>query len=368
MRTFLAFFLLGAALYAQTPESAKLEAAVARNPGDVDSRTRLIRLYFQLARQDPSADHTKAKHILYLIQNTPDIEVLSDPASTLKSPSEDYDSIKTAWLTLVDQPGVKTAVLANAANFFRPSEPSRSIALLARAHRAEPANPTWTGMLGQMYAFQLTGVVGLNQNGLPIDVNAQKARSKETMDVSARLLASTDADLLGAVSAALAAQGMIASQMTGRRDDILNLARSFLVRAGEIEPSSARWPAMLAQSYATQSEFAPTSEATRLARLAMAQFDRAQAIDPDTASAIPPSKYARMAVLTGELSKARPAALKCLDQAPSIQVPDMAVHECNIILGRIALRQDDLKAAMATFSRQAAFWGSVARSQRSVPT
>ena len=101
---------------------------------------------------------------------------------------------------------------------------------------------------------------------------------------------------------------------------------------------------MLAQSYATQSEFAPTSEATRLARLAMAQFARAQAIDPDTASAIPPSKYARMALLTGELSKARRAALKCLDQAPSIQVPDMAVHECNIILGRIALRQDDLKA------------------------
>ena len=133
--------------------------------------------------------------------------MLSDPASTLQSPSEDYDNIKTAWLTLVDQPGVKTAVLANAANFFRPSEPSRSIALLARARRAEPANPTWTGMLGQMYAFQLTGVVGLNQNGLPIDVNTQKARSKETTDVSARLLVSTDADLLGAVSELLPPKG-----------------------------------------------------------------------------------------------------------------------------------------------------------------
>ena len=43
----------------------------------------------------------------------------------------------------------------------------------------EPKNWMWVAQLGQMYAFRLTGITGLNQNGLPVSVDPAKAETKE---------------------------------------------------------------------------------------------------------------------------------------------------------------------------------------------
>ncbi len=331
----------------QGPSAAitSLEATVKQHPDDIDSRSKLVGLYFQVLRQDASAEAARTPHILWLIRNAPEAEVLGTPAATVQSESGDYLPLKEAWLAQTAKPGAKPIVLANAANFFRSAEPERSIELLAQARAAEPGNRMWVARLGQMYAFELTGMVGMNQNGLPVKVDAQRASAKPALDAKAKLLASNDAELLGAVAASLSGQGMIAAVMSGRVAETFSLTRSLLVRAAELQPASARWPAALGESYALEAESVATPDPGRLAALAMAQFDKARAIDPASASGCTLSKYARVAVATGALEKARTAALNCLSKAQSASLPDMEIHEANIILGRVALREGDLKSA-----------------------
>ena len=77
----------------------------------------------------------------------------------------------------------------------------------------EPRNWMWVAQLGRMYAFRLSGITGLNQNGLPVAVDPAKAQTKEVADLKAKLLASRDTELLGMVAAALGGQGAIAGAM-----------------------------------------------------------------------------------------------------------------------------------------------------------
>ena len=48
----------------------------------------------------------------------------------------------------------------------------------------EPQNWMWIAQLGQVYAFRLSGITGLNQNGLPVAVDPAKAQTKEVADLT----------------------------------------------------------------------------------------------------------------------------------------------------------------------------------------
>jgi tetratricopeptide (TPR) repeat protein len=339
--------LVSAVLLAQ-PSAAPVsqwEAQLQKQPDTIDLRSNLIREYFRLSRQDPDAEKTRVGHVLWMVAHQPEASVMGEPAVTVSRSGEDYEAVKKAWLAQVNKPGVTPQVLANASNFFRPLEPARSIELLAKARSLEPKNWMWTAMLGEMYAFQIVGVTALNQNGLPIGVDPSKADSREAEQAKAVLFASKDADLVGAVAAALQLRGAIAASITGRQAEIAALAEELLKHTQSLQPRNPRWHGTLAQFYARQAESATGERRTAYIRKAMDEFTAEAVIGPAAASASPPSRYARIAVDAGELDKAQASAERCLAQSATLQIKDQAIHECNLILGRVALRRGDLKRA-----------------------
>jgi hypothetical protein len=50
-------------------------------------------------------------------------------------------------------------------------------------------------------------------------------------------------------------------------------------------------------------------------------------------------------VEAGELDKAKASAELCLAQIETLPFKDSAIHDCNLILGRVALRRGELKRA-----------------------
>jgi len=302
----------------------------------------LIRLYFR----DPQKTPVRVQHILWFVAHQPDAAVLDEPSATVNGPGESYDYLKRAWLSKIDEPRATASTLSKAANFFRPTDPDRSIALLEKARSMEPQNWMWVAQLAQMYAFRLTGITGLNQNGLPNAVDPAIAQSKEVADLTAKLLASRDTELLGMVAAALGGQGAIAAAMTGRGDETSSLSERLIERSKEIDPHNSKWDFMIGQLYANRAEHAAGEQRAQLARRAFQHFEAARKIDPSVASAARPSQYARVAIEVGDLKAARDAGDRCLAQVPSLNVKDAGVHECNLILGRVALRQGDTASAV----------------------
>ncbi len=327
-----------------SPQVSQWETEIAKQPDNIALRSNLIREYFRLSRQDPGAEKARVGHILWLVAHRPEIPFLAEPAATVGRQGDEYATLEKAWLAQVNKADVTAPVLVNAANFFRPLAPAHSIELLKRARALEPGNPIWTMMLGEMYAFQIVGVPALNQNGLPVSVDGSKVDSGLAEKTKGMLLASGDSELLAAVVAGLQGRAGIVASMTKRRGEMDAFAEELLKRMLTAEPQNPKWHTGLAQFYAHQAESA-TSQHAALMRKAMKEFDAAAALDPAIASALPPSRYARIAVETGELDKAQLSAERCLAKSVSPGFRDTAIHECNLILGRVALRRGDLKRA-----------------------
>ncbi len=60
-------------------DKVSLEEEVAKNPEDVESRTKLLGYYFIKGRQDADAKSNRGRHIVWLIENAPESEVLGLP-------------------------------------------------------------------------------------------------------------------------------------------------------------------------------------------------------------------------------------------------------------------------------------------------
>ena len=338
---------MGPILLAQSSASlaSQWESQLQRQPEQIDVRANLIREYFRLSRQDPAAEEPRVRHILWMVRYQPAAPVLGEPVATGGDPGEMYDSVAKAWLLQVGKPDVSPQVLSNAANFFRPREPQRSVELLQKARTLDPKNPKWTGMLGETLAMQIAGGTALNQNGLPNGVDASKTDSPEAARIMAMLLASKDADLIAATAGGLQMRVAISPSIAGHKAEIGALAEQLLRRGQSLDTQNPKWHRLLAQFYAHQAERATGDRRTAYLRQSMAEFDAVAAADPQTATACPPWRYARIAVAAGQLDKAEAAAHLCLAQISKASFQDDGIHESNLILGRVALRRGDLKSA-----------------------
>jgi hypothetical protein len=130
-----------------------LEAAVITDPNDVALRIVLLGYYFRKPFCDESVMAKCNKHILWIIEKAPDSAIAGLPYPHL-SPDEDgeaYDQAKHLWLRHVETNGANTAILANAAHFFRRAEPDTSEHLLKKAQSLEPTNPEWSKRLAHLY-------------------------------------------------------------------------------------------------------------------------------------------------------------------------------------------------------------------------
>ncbi len=154
-------------------EKTSLEKDVAENPSDVESRTMLLGYYFIKGRQDPDATAAKRRHVAWLIENSPETEVLGLPYAQLNKVLErdEYEITKQAWLRVIKQSPDNLAALRNASKFFLLHDRDTSEDLLHKGQMLAPNDPEWPESLGRLYMLGLTSL----PMGPEREANAKKA-------------------------------------------------------------------------------------------------------------------------------------------------------------------------------------------------
>src|SRR6185437_7820525 len=138
-------------------EKVSLEEQVAKNPNDVDSRTKLLGYYFIKGRQDADAKSNRQRHVVWLIENAPESKVLGLPYGRLDKvlEKESYDRAKEAWLKIIQKWPEKLSVLKNASTFFLLYDREISEELLLKGQTLDAKDPQWSASLGQLYSLEL---------------------------------------------------------------------------------------------------------------------------------------------------------------------------------------------------------------------
>lgn len=138
-------------------DKVSLEEQLAKKPDDVDSRTKLLGYYFIKGRQDADAKSNRLHHVLWLIENTPESEVLGLPYGGLNRilEPEGYDQAKQAWLKIIQESPEKLPVIKNASTFFLLNDRKRSEELLLKGQTLDAKDPKWSSSLGHLYSLEL---------------------------------------------------------------------------------------------------------------------------------------------------------------------------------------------------------------------
>jgi hypothetical protein len=141
-------------------EKAALEAQIAKTPDDVESRTKLLGYYFIKGRQDADAQSARGRHIVWLIENAPESEVLGLPYGQLNNvlEPEAYDRARQAWLRMIEKSPENLSVLRNASSFFLLQDRKLSEKLLLKGQTLDAKDSRWPASLGQLYSLDLTSL------------------------------------------------------------------------------------------------------------------------------------------------------------------------------------------------------------------
>ncbi|MCY3778311.1 MAG: RNA polymerase subunit sigma-24 [Candidatus Aminicenantes bacterium] len=135
---------------------ASLEEKLAIDPNDVTSRTMLLGYYDGIRSiHDDSAKVAIRRHVLWLIRNSPESEVLVHPEAGIdhiRDP-EGYSQARKAWMDQVKSQPQNAMVLANAEQFFAHGNRRTSIEFLKHAQSLDPSNPKWPKKLGFTYGL-----------------------------------------------------------------------------------------------------------------------------------------------------------------------------------------------------------------------
>lgn len=137
-----------------TEEQANaLERAVEEKPDDLEARTKLLGYYFRRHLSSPEAKAARARHILWLVENRPEADILASPFAQLDATLEAgaYAKAKTLWLRQAERHANEPAVLGNAAEAFLLQDEETAQKLLGQAVALEPRNPHWPQQLAHLY-------------------------------------------------------------------------------------------------------------------------------------------------------------------------------------------------------------------------
>lgn len=147
----------GSRLTAEEVES--LEKQIEKEPNDITSRTILLGYYFRKQYQNKSACEAKQKHVLWLIQNLPESEVLATPYGQLNAflDKEAYSQGKKAWINQLKTKPANLKLLENSANFFLMYDRELARESLQKARSLDMKNPKWPKKLGLLYSLDMIG-------------------------------------------------------------------------------------------------------------------------------------------------------------------------------------------------------------------
>lgn len=134
-------------------EIESLESRLESDPHDLAARTRLIQYYMPRIFEE-SARRSHHQHLLWLIHNAPDADVLTHPAARIE-PFLDpagYVAGKQAWQRHIEREPSNVKFLGSAARFLSQRQDRELIIeYLEAAQSLDPDNPDWPQALGGLY-------------------------------------------------------------------------------------------------------------------------------------------------------------------------------------------------------------------------
>ena len=189
----------------EAKDATELEAKLKDSPKDIDTRTKLLGYYFTGQYTNKNSAKSRQQHVLWLIKNAPESEVLNTPYGGLdhiRSPKA-FEKAKELWLEHLELKPKNLTILANTSSFFGRSDPGKSIELLERAQEIAPKDPAWPGKLGQQYSWKMIGLSGAKKREAASKSLKHFERAYELSDKEGR-----DAILTSLGKVAFAAQEM----------------------------------------------------------------------------------------------------------------------------------------------------------------
>lgn len=324
-------------------DAANLEALVAKNPEDLDTRGRLLAFYRRPGPRLQSREANLAairRHVAYLTRHHPDSILLTTVIRREDDPVG-YAQIRELWKPHIENRNASLAVL-NLASVFFAGEPKVAEALLIRMQQL-PADPSEAGTIHDRTLMPIWGRLGalyaevLRTGGQPgSNVDADYAA-----DVKARLAVSREAPLLASVAQFLDWPGLRAGD-----DEQKALAAGYLQRAMAIDPDHPHVShvqttlerSTVSQAVASLQGRAPVAAAyvperkSRLACLAEVEY-----------------RLAGGAVERERLASARALAEEALAVAPTLPREASscdAIFRAHLVLAAVAWRQGDRQAAL----------------------
>lgn len=118
-------------------QAQQFEASLKANPNNRAARAALLDYYY-LGGGNSLADaiESRRRHILWLIENTPEDELAGGPSATIDAAGyaladpQGFKLASIAWRAQIGKANVKPATLVNAAYFFKLNDKDLAISLL----------------------------------------------------------------------------------------------------------------------------------------------------------------------------------------------------------------------------------------------
>ncbi len=341
-------------------DAERLEEHLKTRPDDLAARTRLLGYYFarSLRLSGPAVRlEARRRHISWVVQYRPDSDIAGmsettiDPTGHSLADPEGYGQVKALWLGQVKAHKSNPAVLRNAAWFFRLPDKEIAARILKQGQSVDPKGE-WESKLGYIYALAITGINLLNQNGLPMSVDPAEAAGPFAKEVRTELEKSNDAGMVGMAGHILSQYGLIIRGAGMTQVDYGPLAEKLLRKAQALQPTNSQWSESLGELYKHERMVATSPEAkAEFAKKALEQKEKAIGnTADDKANSYRLMDLAKAAFEAGEMSKAQRYATQLVDIASRHKDDEgygPAVHDGNMVLGRLALRAGDTANARA---------------------
>jgi beta-lactamase regulating signal transducer with metallopeptidase domain len=364
-------------------QAAALEADIAQHPDDLDAVGRLLYFYRESGQKIFGWNEMVARrrpHLLRLIEEHPESPLARWPLPQHLDP-EGWAQARARWMTYVSRPDVTPKVLGAAAAFFGISEKPVAEQLLLRAIAMDPDGPqprivdnvyysSWRAQLGELYA---RAIVGSNDDTLfnvVRSVSLSDAQGPFAAKAKNELATTTDVVLLRAAGSYLTRNaranedGTVGDQRIALGFDHRALGQTYFDRAIAIDPDSAATKQYLearrasAESEAVYERAAALlgtrwAEASPEQVAALSEADRLTVLPllaPRTYIAAENAEYYRkdQAAYEENLARARELSeelLRLADRASSGQGP--ARYAAHLTLGLVVLREGNRRAAVS---------------------
>jgi len=242
-------------------QASHLEESLTRDPNDLTARAQLLGFYFAAGGRHSQvspevARQARLRHILWLVQNHPELELMGmsvstiDPTGTPLADEDGYEKVKALWLEQTEKHKDNPEVLANASWFFKLPDKPIAAQLLKRAQTVDPGNRNWSAGLGLVYAAGIVGLTGMNENGFATRANPDEARGPFAEQAREELAKSQDAALLGTAGYRLWFWGTILNASGEAPPDYRGLSEQLLSKAQALDPANPQWAEVLARVHA----------------------------------------------------------------------------------------------------------------------